>query len=233
MELSRRTVSLLCAPGEPPTPLPPTRRPRRPNGLGCVRCSVGVDGVASPVNPHGRRYPPAAKAEGRDSDVSAAVWGWVVRCLPKAPNGRPYRPAAVAGPEGPGCIRRCVGLGGAVSPQSPQGASLSPVAQAGPQGLGCMRRFLRMGGAVSPQNPHGASLSPRGPGRTGRTRVYPPLCGGGWCGVSSEPPQDVPIPARPGHDRRDWVFFFPSDTGEFGHQGRQCTQAATACRYVQ
>ena len=71
---------------------------------------------------------------------------------------------------------------------------------------------------VSPQNPHGAPLSLPGPGRTGGTRVYPPLCGGGWCGVPSKPPRGVPIPPRPRQDRRDsgvsaavwgWVVWCP------------------------
>ena len=59
------------------------------------------------------------------------------------------------------------------------------------------------GWSVSPQNPQGAPLSPRGPSRTGGTRVYPPLCEGGWCSVSSKAPGGVPIPPRPEQDRRD------------------------------
>ena len=70
----------------------------------------------------------------------------------------------------------------------------------------------------SSANPHGAPLSLPGPGRTGGTRVYPPLCGGGWCGVPSKPPRGVPIPPRPRQDRRDsgvsaavwgWVVWCP------------------------
>ena len=74
---------------------------------------------------------------------------------------------------------------------------------------------------ASPQNPHGAPLSLPGPSRTGGTRVYPPLCGGGWCGVPSQPPRGVPIPPRPRQDRRDsgvsaavwgWVVWCPLKT---------------------
>ena len=70
----------------------------------------------------------------------------------------------------------------------------------------------------SSANPHGAPLSLPGPGRTGGTRVYPPLCGGGWYGVPSKPPRGVPIPPRPRQDRRDsgvsaavwgWVVWCP------------------------
>ena len=48
---------------------------------------------------------------------------------------------------------------------------------------------------VSPLNPHRAPLSLPGPGRTGGTRVYPPLCGGGWCGVPSKTPTGRPYPS--------------------------------------
>ena len=54
-----------------------------------------------------------------------------------------------------------------------------------------------------PPNPHGASLSLRGLGRTGRTRVWPPLCGGGTSPCAPKPPRGVPIPPRPRQDRRD------------------------------
>ena len=43
----------------------------------------------------------------------------------------------------------------------------------------------------------------RGPSKTGGNRVYPPLCEGGWCSVSSIPLRGVPIPPRPRQDRRD------------------------------
>ena len=64
-----------------------------------------------------------------------------------------------------------------------------PIAAAG---LGPYRRR----GAVPLSPPQGCAHSPGG------TRVYPPLCGGGWCGAS-KPPRGVPIPPRPRQDRRD------------------------------
>ena len=54
-----------------------------------------------------------------------------------------------------------------------------------------------------PSIPHGASVPLRGPGRTGGTRVEPPLCGEKQFRVPSKPPRGVPIPPRPRQDRRD------------------------------
>ena len=153
--------------------------------------------------PRGVPIPPRPSQNRRDSSVSAAVWGWVVWCLLKTPHG------ASLSPRGPGRT------GGARvhSPlwrwvvwclfKTTAGRPYPPAAQAGPEGLRCIRRCGGVGGVRSPQNSHGASLSPRGPARTGGTRVYPPLCGGGWCGLSSKPPRGVPIPARPRQDLGD------------------------------
>ena len=299
---------MVCCLLKTPTgrPYPPVAQ-AGPEGIGCIRRCVRVDGVVSPRKPHwaslsprgpgktggtrvypplcgggwcaasskpprGVPIPPRPSQDRRDSGVSAAVWGWMVRCLLKSPTGRPYPPVAQAGPEGIGCIRRCVRVDGVVFPQKRHGAALSPhgpgktggtrvypplcgggrcgasslplrgvpipprprhnrrdsgvsaavwgwmvwcllktptgrpyppVAQAGPEGLGYIRRCVGVDGVGSPQNPHGAFLSPRGPGITGGTRVYPPLCEGGWCRVSSKPPRGVPIPPRPRQDRRD------------------------------
>ena len=65
-----------------------------------------------------------------------------------------------------------------VPSKTPTGRPYPSPAQAGPEGLGCIRRCVGVGGVQTPHNPHGASLSLPGPGRTGGTRVYPPLCGG-------------------------------------------------------
>ena len=90
-----------------------------------------------------------------------------------------------------GLQRHCISVEAALpavggsTPKTPTGHPYPSPAQAGPEGLGCIRRCVGVGGVVSPPNPHGASLSLPGPGRTGGTRVYPPLCGGGWCGAPS------------------------------------------------
>ena len=107
------------------------------------------------------------------------------RVLPKPPRGAPIPPR-------PRQDRRDSGVSAAVwgwvvwcPLKTPTGRPYPSPAQAGPEGLGCIRRCVGVGGVVSSHNPHGASLSLPGPGRTGGTQVYPPLCGGGWCGVPS------------------------------------------------
>ena len=88
-------------------------------------------------------------------------------------------------------------------PQTPTGRPYPSAAQAGPERLGCNRRCVGEGPLHVSPNPHGASLSLRGLGRTGETRVYPPLCGAGTSPCAPEPPRGVPIPPRPKPDRRD------------------------------
>ena len=88
-------------------------------------------------------------------------------------------------------------------PQSPTGRPYPSAAQAGPEGLGCNRRYVGEGPLRVPTIPHGASLSCGGPGKTGGTRVQPPLCGGGSSPCAQNPPRGVPIPPRPRQDRRD------------------------------
>ena len=130
------------------------------------------------------------------------------------------------------------------------GRPYPPAAQAGLEGLGCIRRSVGMGGVVAPQNSHEASLSPRRPGRTGGTRVYPPLFGDGWCGGSSKLPRGVPIPPPPRQDRRDsgvsaavwgWVvwFLFQTPTGrpyppaaEPGLEGHGCIRRCVGVESV-
>ena len=109
-------------------------------------------------------------------------------------RGRPLCPAAGASviPKRRRPARPCGGGPGGVS-SYPHVVSPSPKRR-GQGGLG---------GLCIPAYPRGASLSPRGPGRTEGTRVSPPLGWGGWHGVSSKPPQGVPIPPRPTQARRD------------------------------
>ena len=100
------------------------------------------------------------------------------RVPPKSPRGAPIPPR-------PTQDRRDSGVSAAVwgwvvwCPLiTPTGRPYPSPAQTGPEGLGCIRRCVGVGGVVSPHNPHGVSLSLPGPGRTGGTRVYPPLRGG-------------------------------------------------------
>ena len=71
-------------------------------------------------------------------------------------------------------------------------------AQAGPGGLGCSCRCVGEEPLRAPPNPHGASLSLRGPGRTGDTRVEPPLCGEGLVRVPPYPHGASLSPHGPG-----------------------------------
>ena len=77
----------------------------------------------------------------------------------------------------------------------PLGCPYPFVVRARPQGPGMTAVVWGMDPSVCPHNPHRASLSPLGPGRTGGTRVRPPLCGGGTSPCDTQnPPRGVPIP---------------------------------------
>ena len=140
----------------------------------------------SPQNPHGAplSLPGPGRTGGTRVYPPLCGGGWC-GVPSKPPRGAPIPPR-------PRQDRRDSGVSAAVwgwvvwCPLiTPTGRPYPSPAQAGPEGLGCIRRCVGVGGVVSPPNPHGASLSLPGPGRTGGTQVYPPLCGGGWCGVPS------------------------------------------------
>ena len=154
--------------------------------------------------PTRRPYPPAAQA-------GPEALGYIHRRVGVGGVLSPQNPhGAFLSPRGPRQARRDSGVSAAVWGwvvwcllKTPTGRPYPPGAQAGLEGLGCTRRCVGVGGVVSLKNPRGASLSPRGPRKIGGTRVYPVLCGGGWCGGSSKPPRGVPVPPRPRQDRRD------------------------------
>ena len=146
--------------------------------------------------PHGAPLSPKGpNQDRRDSGVSAAVWGWMVCVSPRTPTGRPYPPR---GPTRTGGTRvyppLCGGGWCACLLVSPRGVPIPQAAQAGLQGLGCIRGCVGVEGVVSPRTPTGRPYPPSGAGRTGGTRVYPPLCGGGWCACLLVPPRGAPIP---------------------------------------
>ena len=182
-------------------PYPPAAQPR-PEGLGCIRRGVEVDGVVPPQKPHGKSLSPRDQGRtGGNRVYPPLCWGGWCRVSSKPPRGVPI-------PPWPRQDRRdsVVFVWGWTLwclLNTPTGRPYRPVAQAGPGGLGCLRRCVGVDGVVPPQKPQGASLSPHGPAKTGGTRVYPPLCEGGWCGASSKPPRGVPIPPRPSQDRRE------------------------------
>ena len=157
-----------------PSNTPKQRRPPRP-------CGGGLSGPNAKEAPSPmRRGPRWSQSEGGPRAHAAGASVVPMRRRPPRPCGgglgdpKVFPPPCRACPsKGLPCVER------SRRPSSllhPPGASLPPIP-------------LR--GALIPPN------GPRG------TRVYRPLCGGGWCGVSSRPPQGVPIPPRPGQDRRD------------------------------
>ena len=184
-------------------PYPPAA-PVGPNGFRCIRRCVGMGSVVSRRNPAGVPIPPQPRQVRRDSGVSARCVGVGCVVSPKNPQG------AFVSPRGRTRTGRDSSIAAAVWGwvvwfllKTPPGRPYPPAAQAGPEGLGCTRRCVGVGGGLSLQNPQGASLSPRGRGKIRGTRVYPVLCGGGWCGGSSKPPRGVPILPRPRQVRRD------------------------------
>ena len=124
-------------------------------------------------------------------------------CAHNPPRGIPIPPRPMQDRRDSGVAAAVWGRDLTVYPQSPTGRPYPSAAQAGPEGLGCSRRCVGEGPHRAPTIPHRASLSLRGPGRTGGTRVKPPLCGGGTSPCTHNPPRGVPIPPRPRQDRRD------------------------------
>ena len=112
-------------------------------------------------------------------------------------------------------------------PRTPTGRPYPSAAQAGRERLGRNRRCVGEGTHRVSPNPHGASLSLRGPGRTGGTRVQPPLCGGGTSPCAPEPPRNVPIPPRPRQDPRDSVVT----AAVWGREPIVCPQTPTGRPY--
>ena len=188
----------------------PTRRPyppaaqAGPEGLGYIHRCVGVAGVVCSQNPHGASLPPSGPGRAEGHGCIRPCVGVESVVSPRNPHRTSLSPRSPRRTGGTRVYLPAV-WGGVVwcLLKTRTGRPYPPAAQAGLEGIGCIRRSMGMGGVVAPQNSHEASLSPRRPGRTGGTRVYPPLCGGGWCGVPFKPPRGVPIPPRPNQDWRD------------------------------
>ena len=189
----------------------------RPEGLECIRCSVGVGGPCVSLFSQGPSLSPKWPGQDcRDSGVSAAVWAWLDLVYPRSPTGQPYTPSgprktgstvvypplcgsgwahgyrllrrcvpilqvAQAGPEALGCIRRCVGVAGPMHTSFSHGASLSPKRlRQDRRDSGVSAALWEWLDLVYPRSPTGRPYPQSGPGRTGGTRVYPPLCASGW-----------------------------------------------------
>ena len=114
-------------------------------------------------------------------------------------HGAPVSLPGPEGPEGLGCIRRCVGVRGAMSLQTPTGRPYPSPARRDRRDSGVAAAVW---GCVEPcrfKPPRGIPIPSR-PGGTGGTQVYPPLCGGAWSHVASNPhgaPLSLPGPEGP------------------------------------
>ena len=72
-----------------------------------------------------------------------------------------------------------------------------PIPQAllpGPEKLGCICRFVGAAGSWPTWYSHGVFLTPGGLGRTGGTRMHPPMCASGWMVCIRGPPPGHPYP---------------------------------------
>ena len=77
----------------------------------------------------------------------------------------------------------------------PHGASLSPKwPRQDRRHSGASAVVWEWPGPCLPRSPTGRPYPPSGPGSTGGTRVYPPLCGSGWTLCMLVLPRGVPIP---------------------------------------
>ena len=111
------------------------------------------------------------------------------------PRGVPIHQAAKARPEGLGCIRRCVGVARPCVSSLSHGPSLSPKRpRQDRRESGASDAVWRWLGLVYPRSPTGHPYPPSGRGSTAGTRVYLPLCGGGWTLCILVLPRGVSIP---------------------------------------
>ena len=153
--------------------------------------------------PRGVPIPPRPRQDRRDSGVTAAVWGRDLSVRPQSPTRRPYPSAAQAGPEGLGCNRRCVGEGVLrVSSKPPRGVPIPPRPRQDRRDSGVTAAVWGRDLSVRPQSPTGRpypSAAQAGPEELGCNRR---CVGEGALRAYSKPPRGVPIPPRPGQDRR-------------------------------
>ena len=173
-----------------------------PEGLGCNRRCVGVVSLCARNPPRGARIPPRPKQDRKDSGVTTAVWGRDLSVCPQTPTGRPYPSAAQAGPEGLGCNRRCVGVVSLCARNPPWGARIPPRPKQDRRDSGVTAAAWGRDLTVRPLSPTGrpySSAAPSGSEGLGCNR----RCVGVVSLCARNPPWGVPIPPRPGQDRRD------------------------------
>ena len=139
-------------------------------------CGAGWCGVSSKA-PRGVPIPPWPKQDRRNSGVSAAPWGWTVWCLLKTHTGLSLRgPSRTGGNQVYPPL--CEGEWCSVSSKPPRGVPIPPRPRQDRRDSSVSAAVWGWMVRVSPKTPMGRPYPTNGPGRTGGTRVYPPLCGG-------------------------------------------------------
>ena len=158
-------------------------------GSGCALCILRSS--------TGRPYPqssPSRAAGGTRLYAPLCGYGWTL-CILVLPRGVPIPQAAHAGPAGLECLRRCVGMAGPCVSSFSHRASLSPERPTQDRGdSGVTTAMWDCLDLVYPRYPTGRPYPASGPGRTGGTRVYPPLSRICWTLCFLVLPRGVPIP---------------------------------------
>ena len=129
--------------------------------------------------------------------------GWDL-CILRSPTGCRYPPS---GPGSTGGTRVYLPLCGSWWTMCilvlPRAVLIPHMARAGLEGLECIRHCVRVCGPCVFWVPTGHPYPPCGPGRSGGTQVYPPLCGSRRAVAYLVLSRGVPIPQYPRQDRRD------------------------------
>ena len=132
-----------------------------PEGLGCIRCCVGVCGTCVFSFSHGASLSPKRpRQDRRDSVVSAAMWEWRALVYPRSPVGRPYPPSGPGKRGGTRVHPPLCGSGWTLCMFVLQrGVPIPQAAQAGLDGLGCIYQCVGTASLCVSSFSHGASLS--------------------------------------------------------------------------
>ena len=227
----------------PCIPRSPTGRPYPPSGpsrIGGTQVHPPLCGsgwaLCIPVLPRAVPIPQAAQGGGGDSGVYTAVWEQLALVYPGSPKGAvPIPQAAQERPEGLGCIRHSMGVGGPCVSSFSHGASLSPKRpRHDRRDLGVPAAAWEWLGPCIGCSRTGRPYPPSGPGGTGETRVYPPMCGIGrtLCILVLQRGVPIPQPAQAGVEVLECICRYVDMAGpcvsSFSHGGVPIPQAAEA-----
>ena len=131
-----------------------------------------------PTSPTTRPYPPNNASRTAGTPLYPPLCGGDLET--QWYTAPPRAPIPQIGEKGLGCIRRCVGRSSKCNhTRTPRrGVPIPHTAQAGPEGLGVIAPVCGgAGSAIVHGSTTGCPYPVNGPGRTGGTRVYSPLCG--------------------------------------------------------